>query len=47
MIGIISGDGELPKILIKKLILRKIKFVVINLSKKKKIFFKKLKKKKK
>ena len=37
MIGIISGDGELPKILIKKLILRKIKFVVINLSKKKKI----------
>ncbi len=41
MIGLLIGDGNLPKILIKKLQLKKIKFIVVNLSKKKilKIFF--------
>ena len=35
MIGLLIGDGNLPKILIKKLQLKKIKFIVVNLSKKK------------
>lgn len=35
MIGLLIGDGDLPKILIKKLQLKKIKFIVVNLSKKK------------
>ena len=35
MIGIITGEGSLPKILINKFLLKKKKFIVINLSKKK------------
>ena len=36
MIGIIAGEGNLPKVLIKKLITKKLKFIVINLINKKK-----------
>ena len=41
MIGLLIGDGNLPKVLIKKLEQKKTKFVAINLSKKKylKVFF--------
>ena len=41
MIGLLIGDGNLPKVLIKRLEQKKIKFIAINLSKKKslKIFF--------
>ena len=35
MIGLLIGDGNLPKVLIKKLEQKKIKFIAINLSKKK------------
>ena len=35
MIGLLIGDGNLPKVLIKKLKQKKTKFIVINLSKKK------------
>ena len=35
MIGLLIGDGNLPKVLIKKLEQKKTKFIVINLSKKK------------
>ena len=35
MIGIIAGDGSLPKLIVKKLKNKKFKHVVINLSKKK------------
>ena len=35
MIGLLTGDGNLPKVLIKKLEQKKTKFIVINLSKKK------------
>ena len=37
MIGIIAGEGNLPKVLIKKLNDKKLKFIVIDLIKKKKI----------
>ena len=37
MIGLLTGDGNLPKVLIKKLEQKKTKFVAINLSKKKNI----------
>jgi DUF1009 family protein len=36
MIGIIAGDGSLPKLIVKKLQNKKINHIVINLSKKKK-----------
>ena len=36
MIGIIAGEGNLPKVLIKKLNDKKLKFIVIDLIKKKK-----------
>ena len=35
MIGIIAGDGSLPKLIVKKLKIKKINHIVINLSKKK------------
>ena len=35
MIGLLIGDGNLPKVLIKKLEQKKIKFIAINLTKKK------------
>jgi hypothetical protein len=35
MIGLLIGDGNLPKVLIKKLEQKKTKFIAINLSKKK------------
>ena len=35
MIGIIAGDGSLPKLIVKKLKIKKINYIVINLSKKK------------
>jgi len=38
MIGLIIGDGNLPKILIKKFNLKKIKFCLVNLSKKKNLY---------
>ena len=36
MIGVIAGDGSLPKLIIKKLQSKKFNYIVINLSKKKK-----------
>jgi len=41
MIGLLIGDGNLPKVLINKLEQKKTRFIAINLSKKKylKIFF--------
>ena len=36
MIGIIAGEGNLPKVLIKKLNTKKLKFIVINVINKKK-----------
>ena len=35
MIGIIAGDGDLPKLLVKKLNKKKISFIYINLRPKK------------
>ena len=35
MIGLLIGDGNLPKVLIKKLEQKKTRFIAINLSKKK------------
>ena len=35
MIGLIAGDGSLPKVLINNFLLKKTQFLVINLSKKK------------
>jgi len=37
MIGVIAGEGMLPKLIAKKFKEKKIKYILINLSKKKKI----------